>query len=71
MPRILDKLKSRVRKITGRMDRYQEAITFAEAGQISHAQQMAHEKEYHQSPGKLLVKPTSAEPCRMAVLPAA
>jgi hypothetical protein len=55
MARILDKIKIRVRKITGRMDRYQEAITFAEAGQMSHAQQMAHEKENQQSPGKLLV----------------
>lgn len=55
MARILDKFKSRVRKITGRMDRYQEAIAFAEAGQISHAQQMVHKKENQQSPGKLLV----------------
>jgi len=55
MARILDKIKIRVRKITGRMDRYQEAITFAEAGQMSHAQQMVHEKENQQSPGKLLV----------------
>jgi hypothetical protein len=55
MARIFDKLKSRVRKITGRMDRYQEAITFAEAGQINHAQEVVHEKENHRSPGKLLV----------------
>ena len=55
MARIFDKLKSRVRKITGRMDRYQEAITFAEAGQIDHVQHMVHEKEEQRSPGKLLV----------------
>lgn len=55
MSRLFDKLKSRVRKITGRMDRYQEAITFAEAGQISHAQQVVPEKESYQSSGKLLV----------------
>jgi len=55
MARIFDKLKSRVRKITGRMDHCQEAITFAEAGQIDHAQQMVHEREQHRSPGKLLV----------------
>jgi hypothetical protein len=55
MARIFGKLKSRVRKITGRMDRYQEAITFAEAGQMNHAQQAVHQNENHQSPGKLLV----------------
>jgi hypothetical protein len=55
MARILDKLVSRVQKITGRMDRYQEAITFAEAGQTNHAQQMVHEKETPPSAGKLLV----------------
>jgi len=35
MAGIFVKLKSRVQRITGRMDRYQEAITFAEAGQIN------------------------------------
>jgi hypothetical protein len=55
MARIFSKLKNGVRKITGQMDRYQEAITFAEAGQINHAQQVVHENENHQSPGKLLV----------------
>jgi len=55
MARIFDKLKSRVQRITGRMDRYQEAIAFAEAGQINHAQQVVHENEHQQSPGKLLV----------------
>ena len=55
MAGIFDKLKSRVQRITGRMDRYQEAIAFAEAGQTTHAQQLVHEKENQQSPGKLLV----------------
>ena len=55
MAGIFVKLKSRVQRITGRMDRYQEAITFAEAGQINHAHQVVHENEHHQSPGKLLV----------------
>jgi len=56
MARIFDRLLSRMRNITGRMDRYQEAITFAEAGQTKHAQQMVHEeKENHGSAGKLLV----------------
>jgi hypothetical protein len=55
MARILDKFVSRVQKITGRMDRYQEAITFAEAGQTSLAQQAVHEKENLPSAGKLLV----------------
>jgi len=55
MARIFEKLIGRVQKITGRMDRYQEAITFAEAGEIGHAQQAVHEKESHPGPGKLLV----------------
>jgi predicted amino acid racemase len=55
MARILNKLRSRVQKIVGRVDRSQEAITFAEAGQADHAQQVLHEKENHQRPGKLLV----------------
>jgi len=55
MARIFDKFKSRVQKITGRIDRYQEAITFAEAGQTNHAHQVVREKESRQSAGKLLV----------------
>lgn len=55
MARIFERLKNRLAKITGRMDRYQEAITFAEAGQTNHAHQLVHAKEIHQSPGKLLV----------------
>ena len=37
MAKIFAKLGSRVRKLTGRMDQYQEAITFAEADQPEHA----------------------------------
>jgi hypothetical protein len=57
MAKIFDKLIGRVRKITGRMDTYQEAIAFAEAGETTHAQQVVHEKEKeaHRSTGKLLV----------------
>ena len=55
MPRIFDRLISRVQKITGRIDRYQEAITYAEAGQTNHAQRVVREKENPQSAGKLLV----------------
>jgi hypothetical protein len=55
MAGIMNKLVSRVQKITGRMDRYQEAITFAEAGQAHHAQQVVQEKESPSSAGKLLV----------------
>jgi hypothetical protein len=54
---IFKKLINRVQKITGRMDSYQEAIVFAEAGQANHAQQVIHEKEKeeHRRAGKLLV----------------
>ena len=40
MAKIFAKLGSRLRKFTGRMDQYQEAITFAEAGQSEHAQEL-------------------------------
>jgi hypothetical protein len=55
MAAIFDKLKSSISRITGGMDRYQEAITFAEAGQTDQAHKLVHENEVPQSPGKLLV----------------
>jgi hypothetical protein len=55
MPKLLTKFKGRVQNILGRMERYQEAVTFAEADQTNHAQQLLREKEPQKSPGKLLV----------------
>ena len=45
MASMFNKLIGKVRRITGKMDQYQEAITFAEAGQPINAQSMAPEKE--------------------------
>ncbi len=55
MSGIFDKFKFRMRKISDRMDSYQEAITFAEQGQTGHAQQVVGDKEVQQHQGKLLV----------------
>ena len=40
MAQIFGKLGNRMRKLMGRMDQYQEAITFAEAGQPEHVQEL-------------------------------
>ena len=40
MAQIFNKLGNRIRKLMGRMDQYQEAITFAEAGQPEHVQEL-------------------------------
>ena len=37
MERFLEKREEKVPRLTGRMDQYQEAITFAEAGQQKYA----------------------------------
>ena len=57
MAKIFGKLGSRVRKLTGRMDQYQEAIVFAEAGQPEHAREffLTEEPEEEKIGAKLLV----------------
>jgi len=56
MAKIFAKLGSRVRKLTGRMDQYQEAITFAEAGQSGHARELFQtEAQAEKIAAKLLV----------------
>ena len=56
MAKIFAKLGSRVRKLTGRMDQYQEAITFAEADQPEHARELFLTEEQEQKfAAKLLV----------------
>ena len=54
--RIFGKLRNRTRKLMGRMDQYQEAITFAEAGQPEHVQEMLTADEGEEkTAAKLLV----------------
>ncbi len=50
------KLRNRTRKLMGRMDQYQEAITFAEAGQSEHVKELLMADEGEEKTGsKLLV----------------
>jgi hypothetical protein len=53
---IFGKLRNRTRKFRGRMDQYQEAITFAEAGQPEHVKELLSADEGEENnPAKLLV----------------
>jgi hypothetical protein len=54
--KIFGKLRNRTRRLMGRMDQYQEAITFAEAGQPEHVREMLVEnKDEEKTVAKLLV----------------
>ena len=54
--KIFGKLRNRMRKLMGRMDQYQEAITFAEAGQPEHVKELLMADEGEEKTGsKLLV----------------
>jgi hypothetical protein len=56
MAQIFGKLGNRMRKLMGRMDQYQEAITFAEAGQPEHVQELLMTDEGEEkTAAKLLV----------------
>ena len=56
MAQIFGKLGNRMRKLMGRMDQYQEAITFAEAGQPEHVRELLMTDEGQEKAGaKLLV----------------
>ncbi|MBL7178589.1 MAG: hypothetical protein ABIK98_03300 [Pseudomonadota bacterium] len=54
MSGIFGKIKRKVNRLTGKMDRYQEAITFAEAGQPEYAREFTPEEMPRES-DKLLV----------------
>lgn len=51
----LKRIKKMIGKLTGKMDQYHEAISFAERGQQEHARQLFQETEIEERPGKLLV----------------
>ncbi len=55
MAGILGKIKQRIGRLTGKMDRQQEAITFAETGELEHARELFHEQPGKESAAKLLV----------------
>lgn len=55
MAGILEKLKQKVLGVSGKMDQYQEAITFAEAGESDHAREVLQMQPESQETEKLLV----------------
>lgn len=52
---ILGKIKEKVRKLSGKIDQYEEAITFAEAGQQAYAQEKLQTDPAGDHPRKLVV----------------
>jgi hypothetical protein len=54
MAGILGKIRKKMNRLTGKMDQYQEAITFAEAGQPEYVREFTRE-EVQKEPDKLLV----------------
>lgn len=55
MRTLFRKIGEKAKRITGKMDQYQEAITFAQGGQQEYAKQLLQEEAVEQSPVKLLV----------------
>ena len=52
---MLEKLKQKVLRVSGKVDQYQEAITFAEAGESEHAREVLQVQPESQEIHKLLV----------------
>ena len=56
MAGIFGRIKERVHRLTGKMDQYQEAITFAEAGETEYVRELIQEERVvKEEPTKLLV----------------
>ena len=55
MGTFLRKIREKVKRVSGKMDQYHEAITFAEAGQEQHARQVLNQEDIKEKPAKLLV----------------
>jgi len=53
--KLLGKIRNKMRGLSGRVDQYQEAITFAEAGQHDHAEGMLQEAKAVEESRKLVV----------------
>jgi len=53
--KLLRKLKNRMHNLSGKMDRYQTSITFAEAGQQTYAENVLQESKAVEESRKLLV----------------
>jgi hypothetical protein len=55
MAGIFSRIKQKLSRAGNKMDKYQEAITFAEAGESEHAIETMAERSEEQTPAKLLV----------------
>lgn len=55
MKRLFGRLKKKANRLGDRMEQYQEAITFAEAGEQKHARKLLQVDEAEEKAGKLLV----------------
>jgi hypothetical protein len=55
MQKLFMKFKKKFNRLGRKMDRYQEALTFAEAGEQGHAKELYTEKGPAENPAKLLV----------------
>ena len=55
MINILGKIKNKIQGLSSKMDQYQEAITFAEAGQPAHAQDVLQETKAVEESKRLVV----------------
>ncbi|MBW1752450.1 MAG: hypothetical protein JRI92_04725 [Deltaproteobacteria bacterium] len=55
MAGIFGKIKQRILRLSGKMDQYQEAITFAEAGESEHAREVLQEQPETMETAKLIV----------------
>jgi hypothetical protein len=55
MAGIFERIKQKLSRATNKMDKYQEAITFAQAGESEYAMETMVDKREDQSPTKLLV----------------
>jgi len=55
MARFIGKLRNRMRNLSGQIDRYQEVITFAEAGHQEHAEEVLQESHAQEEETRKLV----------------
>ena len=71
--KIFGKFRNRTRKLMGQMDQYQEAITFAEAGQPEHVKELLMADEDEENNVAKLLRASGREralfPVRSSTMP--
>jgi len=55
MGNLLEKVKEKVRRLSGRIEQHQQAITFAESGEQEHAQKLLQEQRVEEKKSRKLV----------------